>query len=765
MRERVIIALILCVATIAPPLSAQRTTSAPGTGRVVGTVVDAQTSGGLVAAQVQLVEPHRTGSTHENGTFGFVNVPAGEYTLQVERLGYRSVTQRVQVREGSTTRVRVDMPVAAIQLGEVLVTGTLSERARQDMLSAVSVLSGAELERRLDGTVAGTLQSEPGVAVTGIGPTTSRPVIRGLGGDRILVLEDGQRAGDLSSTSADHAVAIEAVTARRFEVVRGPMSLLYGSSALGGVVNVVRDEIPRSRADRTHGVVALQVASVNRSISGSGFFNSGAGPWAVRGEASARTSGDVDTPAGRMVNTGTRAYNASAGVSNLSARGHIGAAYRFYANDYGIPGGFVGGHARGVDIEMRRHTIRGELGVHEGVGPFERVEANIGYTAYHHSELEASGAVGTRFEQGMASGEAVAHHDVLGPFAAGAVGTRAQYRDITTGGSLRTPSTYDYTIAGFAVEEVGTGALRLQLGARYDWAHYVPRDTTATVFAGGREIPVRPRTFGSGSGSLAVLWIVASPVRIGASVSRAYRTPDFNELYSDGPHLAANSFDVGDPEIEHETGFGADAFLRFTSERFTAEAAAFRNQLSNYIFPSSRGRAESGTQGLRPRFQYTNEDAVFTGAEGDAEWNVASHVVMHGTVSYVRARFTSERAPIPVIGESDTTFVPASPYPPLIPPLHGTAGVRYERPTYFAGVETRWAARQERLGDFEEPTDDYALLNLSIGVRLARAGRLHAITLRADNALDTEYRDHLSRIKAILPQPGRSVNLLYRLTF
>ncbi|HYD51835.1 MAG TPA: TonB-dependent receptor, partial [Gemmatimonadaceae bacterium] len=235
-----------------------------------------------------------------------------------------------------------------------------------------------------------------------------------------------------------------------------------------------------------------------------------------------------------------------------------------------------------------------------------------------------------------------------------------------------------------------------------------------------------------------------------------------------GPHLAANSFDVGDPDLRQETGIGLDAFVRVTRPRLRAEIAAFRNQLDDFISPSSRGRAIESQQG-RPLFQYTNEDAVFSGAEGEIEVGLAKRVVLEATASYVRARFTNARSPIPVFtaGETqvDTTFVPASSYPSLIPPLNGRTELRYETRRTFVGAGARLAARQERTGDFEAPTDGFAVAHLTAGYRLLRGSRLHVFTLRVDNLLDTEYREHLSRIKEIMPEPGRNVSLLYRLTF
>ncbi|MBA2572709.1 MAG: TonB-dependent receptor plug domain-containing protein, partial [Gemmatimonadetes bacterium] len=397
---RVGIALVAAIGLLAMPVAAQAPTG------IAGTVTDAASGAPLPAARVWLVQqPHRVESTHGDGAFSFLGLAPGRYTVVVERLGYGQSTRQVTVRAGNVEQLRVVISTAAVNLDPVVVTGTVGGRRGQEVLSPTSVVAGAELDRRVEGTVGATLQSTPGVAVASIGPATARPVIRGLSGDRILVLEDGQRPGDLSSTSGDHAVAIEPLTARQIEVVRGPMSLLYGSSALGGVVNVVREEIPTSVPEHVHGVASLQGSSVNSGGTAGMFATAGLGPFALRVEGSARGSGNVQTPLGELVNTGARTYSLATGGAYVRDWGHAGASYRFYDNAYGIPGGFVGGHPGGVDIEMRRHTTRGEVELHPDRTIFSTLRATGGFTDYRHVELEQSGRVGTRFGQQLAVGE------------------------------------------------------------------------------------------------------------------------------------------------------------------------------------------------------------------------------------------------------------------------------------------------------------------------------------------------------------------------
>ncbi len=739
------------------------TLHAQATGSIQGTIVDASTKTPVAAARVMLVGAHQEELSHADGKFHFDRVPPGRHTIRIERLGYAKAEQLAQIRPGQRVLIRFNLVPSAIEVAPLLVTGTLTRRRADELLSSNTAMHGQQLDRNANVTVAAMVEAQPGVSVSSIGPATARPIIRGLGGDRILLLEDGQRTGDLSATSGDHAVAIEPLTASQIEIVRGPMSLLYGSSAMGGVVNVVKHDIPESLPEHPYGQFSLEAASAQPGLAAGGSLVSRVGPVAARVEGSGRVAGDLHTPIGTLGNTDLNTYNAAIGAGGGGEWGHGGASYRYYQNEYGIPGGFVGGHEAGVTINMRRHTLRGETEFHRENSLLSSFKLSAVGTDYHHTEFENTGEIGTLFQQLTTALEAAARIEPKDSEVTAAFGMRGQYRDMETGGTLRTPSTRDYTVAGYAISEFGSGATRFQAGARWDWARYEPQEESF-VFVGGVMVPTRPRTFGSFSGSVGVLHELTGKTRVGASISRAYRTPDFNELYSNGPHLAANSYDVGDPAIDEETGVGGDLFIRRSGEHVRYDAAVFVMQLNNYIFPSSRGRAEVGRVGERPRFQYTNEDARFVGAEALINVQLASHWSLETSASYVEAKFTSDRDSIPVFAPTDTFFVAASEHPPLIPPLNGRAALRYQAGRRSAGAEVKWAADATHLGDFETITEGYAIVNLDAGVQLLIGGRLHSITARIDNLFDKEYRNHLSRIKDLMAQPGRNFALLYRVT-
>ncbi|MDQ8145392.1 MAG: TonB-dependent receptor [Gemmatimonadota bacterium] len=744
--------MALCVASV--PLRAQAV-AVP----VRGIVRDSASGTPLAAAVVRLVALHREVRTHEDGHFELGLVPAGTHELVVQRIGYRALRRAVRV-EAIPLTLTFSLVEAPMQMAATVVTGQISERGAADALSTTSVLADAALDRRLDGTLGATVAGLPGVSVGRMGPATARPVVRGMGGDRVLILEDGMRPGDLSATSMDHAVAVEALTAERVEVVRGPMSLLYGSSALGGVVNLIREEIPTAAVDHLHGSVLTQLSSGNTGATAGGVFEAPLGPLAVRAEGTWRRDGDVRTPVGVLANTGASAVNGGVAASLVRPWGYAGVAYRLYDNEYGLPGGFVGAHPGGVDIAMRRHTVRAEADWHGATGLIESARATMTFTDYLHDEVTGSGSVSTRFAQQMTVGEAVARHRPVAGGVTGAWGLRLQYRDVNLSGALRTPSTADWSAGLFAVEELQVGRTHAQAGVRYDLGRFIPLES-ADVTVGGVAVPAAPRTFGSLSASVGLLRELGGGVRIGSNVSRSFRTPDFNELYSDGPHLAAYSYDVGNPRLDQEVGLGAEAFLRLERERVRAEVAVFSNGMRGYIF--ARNVGELGRQGERWKFQYVNEDARLSGAEADLSWTLREHLVVEATASMVRGTISGDRDTIPGVGAEPERI--ESRDLPFIPPLNGRVGLRHETAAWSAGGAVRWAAAQDRLGDFETRTAGFAALDLSFGRRFLVGGRLHALTLRIDNALDAEIRDHLSRTKLIIPDMGRNVALLYRVQF
>ncbi len=754
-------AALAALLVAAPSVAAQDRGAAPApgvarrAGAVHGVVVDRAGGVPVAGVSVRIRELGRGETSHADGAFHFDRVPPGSYTLVAERIGYATAERPVRVEEGGTATVEIVLEPSALQIGGIVVTGTGGARGAGETYRPTVVMGGAELRRRLGTTVTATLAGEPGVTQRYNGPGASQPVIRGLAGDRVLVLEDGARTGDIAGSAADHGVTVEPLTAERMEVVRGPASLLYGSNALGGVVNVIREEVPRSLPDRPTGAASLQAESASRGIAAGASMLGAAGPWAMRAELSGRRAGDTRTPLGDLPSTGLDTYGAGAGVSRIGTDGYAGVAVRDYSTRYGVPGGFggeaiPGAHAGGVDIDARRTAVRGEAALLRRWGPFSSLEADVNLVRFRHHELERTSDggefVGTTFLQRMGTVNLLARHAHEGEVRSeGAVGVWGYGKDLDVGGlTSGSRSSRQWSLAGFAYEELARGPFRVELGARYDWTRVVPADTRPVA-----GVPVETRDFGAASGSAAAVFLLGSGWQAGARVARSFRTPSVEELYSRGPHLAAYSYEIGNPRLDPETGLGTDLFVRVVRPGLRGEATVYRNAIDNFIHYAPTGEMDPRF-GRYPVYQARGDDAVFTGAEASLQWEPVRSWAVEATASYVRA---------------DREGVAGRDPLPAIPPAHGRLRVRREVPRWFAEAGVEGAAAQERVGEFERPTDGYLLLGAGAGLRWERGARLHSVTLQVDNLTDAVWRDHLSRIREVAPQPGTNLRLLYRLDF
>lgn len=713
----------------------------PRQGTVIGSVQDVTTGAPVEFAQILLEEANRSTISDEVGVFTLRFIPAGLFTLKAYRIGYEPLIRNVQVPAGDTLMVTLQMASTTMEVGELVVEGTREEA--QQLADAALELEGQRLRQRLGTTIAETLEDEPGIAMRSMGPAPARPVLRGLGGERLLVLEDGGRTGDLSGSSTDHAVVIDPMTAERIEVVRGPAALVYGPNTLGGVVNVVRNYVPSSRPDAFHVQLSAQGQSVNNGYAG-GVALSGplGGSFAVRGDGSFRQGSDVGTPEGTLHNTDLTTANGSIGASIVESWGYAGLAASFYASGYGIPGGFVGAHPHGVDVHARRQHLESRAEILTPLSWIPRVEWRGTYSRYHHQEFEAGGSLGVEYGLLSYHGKITAQTAQYGPFRKGAIGLWAEYRDYAAGGFSSTPPSRESTMAGFAFQDVHFRGLTLQAGARYDLKRVLPRVESVSDEIG----PIEARTFGGVSASVSALLHPWKELTVGITGMRSLRMPGIEELYSEGPHLAAYSFEIGNPMLDRETGYGGELFARYEGGRFSASAAAFANLIHDYIFPRETG--EMNFRVYLPIYQYSGAEARMVGAEGRASLELARRWTIEGTTSYVRGTLIDLDEPIP-----------------WMPPLTGTIGLKYARRALELGADLRLASTQERLGRFEEPTDGYAVFDLFAQYHFMAGAMLHTLDLGVENVTDVAYRDHLSRVKSIMPEAGRNVKLLYRMFF
>ncbi len=732
-------------------------------GTVIGTIFDANTGEPISNATIYIEELEQGAISHEDGGFRFRSIPQGTYRFRVQHLAYQPKSVRVSVQGGDTTRVNVELRTTQFRAREVEVT---DEYIRDDLTTQVErVITGRSLRQQLGRTIAETLDDEPGLAQRSMGPAPARPVLRGLGGDRLLILEDGGRTGDLSATSSDHALAIEPMTAEHIELIRGPSALLHGSNTMGGVINVIRGQIPMQGYDHIHSSAAFQGESVNTGLSGGlRAYGPVAGDINFRADASIRNASDVQTPEGRLSNTEITTYNGSLGLSLVQDWGMVGFSGNIMDTKYGVPGGLgiADAHPNGVDIEMFRRYLEGRSRINISDSFIRRIDLGGTYSYYKHVELERPESrpderiVGSEFGVLTTNLRAHVHHRDWLFFDKGVAGIWAENRDYASGGFSFTPATIEQAAAIFTYQEADFNRLNLQMALRYDYRVVSPETERTSILIGN----IRERSFGGFSGSVRGAWSLNNDMKVGATLMRSFRAPGIEELFAEGPHLANFSFEKGNPDLSAESGFGAELFYRIDSNRFDFYVALFRNQMDNYIFPRDTNERATRRDDLN-KFVMNEERVLMTGVEMNYRYRLSSSFTQFGSLSYVRGDFVEDGESFPFIatGKNEGNAVP------MMPPLTGRAGLEWSSGMLRIGGHTRFAAKQNRTDTFESPTDGYALFDLYAQYHISRGRALHTFTLNLENLADTEYRNHLSRIKEIMPEPGRNVKLLYRVYF
>ena len=705
-----------------------------------GEVIDARSRSRLTAVIVHIDGLEKSTRTDADGQFQFDAVPEGQHTLQFTKTGYQQLEQVIDVN-ASTPYVQIEIkPTAFKRLGIITVYGSHRDLSQFEETTDV-VLNEAELQKRLGMTLADTLADEAGVAQRTMGQAVARPVIRGLGGDRLLILENGERTGDKSASSADHAVSIDPTTAEGVEITRGPASLIYGSSTLAGVINVKNNNIPQTLPKRPDMHLTFQGESVNSGWAATTGFTFPIGDFAGNLEWNRRLASDTQTPIGALENTALSNVNFSTGASMIKPWGFIGASGSSYRSDYGIPGS-PEGHINGVNIALDRRRYEGQMEYRFNRPWIDKIKLQTAYTSYQHQELEANGTLGVEF--GLLTYNVSAMAYVLDNAIAGVWG---EYRDHATGGFYWTPHTREFALAGFYLNQHNFDKFTLQGAIRYDVRRAEPFRDDGTVIRAGA---VQRRDFNGISGGASGIYHWSDRLSTGTTIMKTFRAPGIEELFSDGPHLAAYSYEIGNVELEPENGYGIEAFGRYATDRFNLNLAVFQNHIHGYLTPTNIGQKEwgSGTAGWLWIYQYTGQNVVMNGAEIRIDGEVLPHFHVQLSMSYVNGTIEANGQPLE-----------------RIPPLNGKLVFSYTPSPFHFHVTSRFSGSQTRLGEFEEPTDGYLVYDAGSYLNFSWWQLENMVVFEIENIFDTAYREHLSRIKSVAPEPGRNVKLLYKLNF
>lgn len=673
-----------------------------------------------------------------------------------------------------------------VALDQFVTSATPFPRNQVDLAQSTSVLSGRPLLLRQQATLGETLAQETGIHASSYGPGASRPVIRGLDGERILILENGTALLDASTVSPDHAVSVEPFLVDRIEAVRGPASLLYGSTAVGGVVNVISHRIETElRDERVRGGAEMRYDTAARGFARGGVLDlkllggkdhalvlhldgfrrdaedvripGYAESAAVRREEAdeARREGKPapDFARYRLPNSALGSEGGAAGLSLVGRQGFAGFSHTRFDTEYGVPGHAHEGE-EGVRIRLRQR--RNDVQAEWRGAPNATVQGfrfRLGHADYGHDELEPDGAVGTRFTNRGHDARAELLHGGA-PGWSGAFGfqsTRSAFN--AEGEEAFLPSSTTRGAALFAFEEVARGPLTWQFGARVE----------ETRLAVTRARDRRDREL---SGSAGLVWKLDSAWSLAASVSRTGRAPNVQELRADGPHAGTQAYELGDAGLDSEVSNGMELSLRRRTGALTGAVTVFANRFRGYIFERPTGEVavehdgewelvgandpEAREHGGLPVYQFIQRDARFQGVEAEVLWHLHD-----ARDSQFDLRFSADLVRAKADGQ----------HLPRIPAARVAVGALWATERWSLGAEVQRTFAQERTAPGESRSAGYGRLGAHV-TRVLTAGRVRTEAfLRGSNLTDAEARPHPSFLKELAPLPGRSLTAGVRLAF
>ncbi|MCC7412694.1 MAG: TonB-dependent receptor [Gammaproteobacteria bacterium] len=659
-------------------------------------------------------------------------------------------------------------PPAPPATEEIVVTADPLGSSEHHIVQPVDVLGAEELMHRDPRSIGETVAREPGVTSADFGPGVGRPVIRGLSGARVRVLEDGIGTMDVSSISPDHAVAAEPVFARQVEIYRGPATLLYGSGASGGLVNIVTRRLLDYVPESLEGGVYGHHDSGSDGWQGAIDLSAGAGDFAFHIDGMKRSTGDYEIPGagstvpdpgerrGTLANSDGDGENLTGGISWVGSRGFLGFALGTLDNNYGIPGDH--GDEAGTRIEQQQTRVDIAAGLEDPVPGIRAVRTRWGHNDHEHAELESTGAIGTRLLNDEWEGRAVARLEAIAGWEI-ALGMQYGHRDLhAAGDEAFIPATRVESAGGFALGKRDWRQWHFELGGRFE------NQATDTVTGLQSNHDVYSVSGGAH-------WEFHPEYELSFALTRAQRAPAIEELYAFGPHAATSTFEVGDAGLGDETSDNLDFAFARSRGSWTWSVSLFYNRIGNFVYeqetdlngdgladhvnPDFDGSPAAvlapGNEGAPLLVRYLQADAEFYGGELQSVIKLIDdhrgHLDLRVWMDYVRGQLA---------GGGNL---------PRLPPLRFSAGLDWRRGPWRTGIDYIRVSAQHDTAALETRTGGYNALDMNASYTFEREIARWTVFARASNLLDEEARRHVSFLKSRAPLPGRSILVGLRADF
>jgi iron complex outermembrane receptor protein len=758
-------------------------------GIIRGTITSELNRVPVSGVSVEITQLRRSAETDENGVYQFNDIPPGRYTVVTHIEGFSDRARSVVLVGGATAAVDFSLSLIALR-EEVTVTATGAEESVFESFQSVNSVGSTRIREQSSTAIGEVLEREAGVSKRAFGPGSSRPSIRGFEGDRVLVLQDGIRNGSVGSQSGDHGEPVDTLNLERLEVIKGPATLLYGSNAIGGVVNAVTGD-ENTAHPGIRGYFTGLGASVNRQGGAAGGIEYGYKRFLFTANGNFLNEGDFRTPLGRIPNSASRSTGGATSFGYFGDKGYVRGSFNLDRRRYGIPyaplfeEGVLVTTPSGepceseerqgddeepcqydvyairdqfanqlppvpdeqIDIRMRRNNYRTSFGFRNLQSAIPQADFYVDFTDYRHEEIETEDGIdetATNFFNDTFTYRGVfqqaGYRNLTGRF-----GFEGFHRSYLTEGAeqLIEGKIRQNNFSFFALEEFNFDRVALQFGGRIETNRYRPIN------------PIyRERDFTGFSGAVGArfrLWEGASFI---ANFNSSYRAPALEELYNLGPHIGTVTFEIGDQNLNRERSNGIELSLRQNLRRVRVNGSFFYYGIKDFIYLAPQDEDGDGNIDVEdnlPVSAYLQDKARFVGADVTVDVDITNYLgaFFIGDVVSARLRDSAE-TPLPRIAPARARF-----------------GLDFRYKGLSVRPEAVFTARKSANDVFalETPTAGYGLFNLNASYIYSTERYAHIFTFGGHNLSDKLYRNHVSFIKDLLPEAGRGVRASYTIRF
>ena len=687
---------------------------------------------------------------------GFFNLKIENYFknnihLNIEMIGYKKIHLPIDLIEDKIDLNEIYLTIESLKFDSIHIHSHGNEKKQ---ISDIS-LSGQKLNDNLNTNIATTLSGQPNIGVNSFGIVTSKPVLRGYSGDRFLLTKDGNLMGDLSQSSVDHVITLDMSQVNEIEVIRGPKSLIYGSNAIGGVIKTSISGNPRVRVEKLYKNIAFGGESFNKGKYGSLMFYIPVKNNQLNIMINNRETSDQNSPIGRLENTYSENQNFKIGFTHYRKNNFINFIAENYTMDYGIPPSLNFGHVNGVDIQLVKNSF--EINYHHDVSfsYFNQFDIKYNYIDYKHEEFEDESSNST-VTLSKKTYNIKAELQSLNS----TIGTEFYYKQFLTSGYYFTPKTDEMKISVYGYYETELKKFDLLGSFRIGYLSIDPKQKIISM-ANLNPEDIKKRSFEFYSSSIGIRKII-NKIELNSWIMSTMRGPRIEELFSDGPHLAAYSYEIGEPDLKKEKIYGIESSILYASNHFNTSVTTFYNYSPYYYQMTKMGECDEEyvplqnhpcpeadyiqfyiNDGWLYKYQTKGIKSLIKGLEFNLDYHYQNFGVIYD-FSFVE-------------GKNRTTGQPLS----YMNPTKQILKFSYEKNFINYKIRLTKIHSQNNLGEFESYTPSSFLVDFVIGYN----NKNQNFTVQLNNIFNEIYYNHLSKIKTIMPEAGRNIIASYKIFF